>query len=280
MRKKIRFWNILYHAVALLGCAVMFYPLLWMLMSSFKDTNTIFNTANELIPRMFTLVNYKNGWKGFAGYTFGTFLKNSCLIAITATVGAVLSSSLVAYGFARCRFKGRKFLYGCMMVTMMLPFQVSMIPQFLWYKKLGIVGTYIPLILPYFCGSGFYIFQMVEFLTGIPKELDEAAKLDGCSFYGIYLRIMLPLLKTALVTCAIFSFISRWDDFMGPLLFINRTDMYPVSYALKLFCDPTSGSDYGAMFAMSVISLVPAVLLFLVMQKHIVEGISTSGIKG
>ena len=164
---------------------------------------------------------------------------------------------------------------------MMLPAQVLMIPQYLWYQKLGWVGTYLPLIVPYcFAIQGFFVYLMMNFIGGIPKELDESAKIDGCSYYGIFARIIFPLLKPVLVTTFIFSFMWRWDDFLSALLYINDYAKYPVSLALKLFCDPGSTSDYGAMFAMASLSLLPIILIFIFMQRYIVEGISTSGLKG
>lgn len=168
-----------------------------------------------------------------------------------------------------------------MLLSMMLPAQVLMIPQYLWYQKLGWVGTYLPLIVPYcFAIQGFFVYLMMNFIGGIPKELDESAKIDGCSYYGIFARIIFPLLKPVLVTTFIFSFMWRWDDFLSALLYINDSAKYPVSLALKLFCDPGSTSDYGAMFAMASLSLLPIILIFIFMQRYIVEGISTSGLKG
>lgn len=168
-----------------------------------------------------------------------------------------------------------------MLVTMMLPAQVLMIPQYLWYQKLGWVGTYIPLIVPYFFAiQGFFVYLMINFIDGIPKELDEAAKIDGCSYYSIFARIIFPLIKPALVTAGIFSFMWRWDDFLSALLYVNDSAKYPVSLALKLFCDPGSSSDYGAMFAMATLSVLPAVIIFIFFQRYLVEGIATSGLKG
>lgn len=259
----------------------MIYPLLWMVMSSFKETNTIFTTAGNLIPEHFVLDNYINGWKGFAKISFATFFKNSLFIAVTATIGTVFSSSLVAFGLARCEFKGKKLVFAAMLLSMMLPAQVLMIPQYIWYQKLGWVGSYLPLIVPYcFAIQGFFVYLMVTFIEGIPKELDEAAKIDGCSYYSIYRVIVLPLMKPALITGVIFSFMWRWDDFLSALLYVNDSAKYPVSLALKLFSDPGASSDYGAMFAMSTLSIVPAVLIFIFFQKYLVEGISTSGLKG
>ena len=242
----------LYHALILLIGLMMVYPLIWMVMSSFKETNTIFTTAGSLIPKQFTLENYINGWKGFAKITFVTFFKNSLLISILATFGTIISSAVVAYGFARFKFRGRGLLFAAMLLSMMLPAQVLMIPQYLWYQKLGWVGSYLPLIVPYFFATqGFFVYLMSNFISGIP-----------------------------VVTGCIFSFMWRWDDFLSALLYINKTSMYPVSLALKLFCDPGSSSDYGAMFAMATLSILPSVLIFIFFQKYLVEGISTSGLKG
>lgn len=281
MTMKKRVGTVLYHILVAGFGLIMVYPLIWMIMSSFKDTNTIFTTAGNLFPEHVKMENYINGWKGFAKIRFGTFFKNSLLISSTATVGTLISSAIVAYGFARCRFRGRKILFGAMLVSMMLPAQVLMIPQYLWYQKLGWVGKYTPLILPYFFAiQGFFVYLMTNFIEGIPRELDEAAKIDGCSYFGIFRHIMIPLMKPALVTGGIFSFMWRWDDFLSALLYVSESKKYPVSLALKLFCDPGSSSDYGAMFAMATLSILPSVLIFIFFQKYLVEGISTSGLKG
>lgn len=273
--------KVIYHIIVFLIGIVMIYPLIWMVMSSFKEKSTIFTTAGSLIPEKFIFDNYVTGWKGFAKVSFATFFQNSLFIAVVATVGTVASSALVAYGFARFKFKGRNILFAAMLLSMMLPAQVLMIPQYLWYQKLGWVGSYKPLILPYFFAiQGFFVYQITNFIDGIPRELDEAAKIDGCSYYSIFFRIILPLTTPALITSTIFSFMWRWDDFLSALLYINESAKYPVSLALKLFCDPGSSSDYGAMFAMATISIMPAVIMFICLQKYLVEGISTSGLKG
>lgn len=270
-----------YHILVCGFAFVMIYPLLWMILSSFKPTNTVFTSAQELLPRTWTLENYANGWKGFANVSFGRFFLNSLFISVMATLGTLASSSIVAYGFARLKFKGRSILFSAMLVTMMLPAQVLMIPQYIWYQKLGWVGNYLPLIVPYwFAIQGFFVYLMTNFIGGIPKDLDEAAKIDGCSTYGIFFWIILPLIVPALITGGIFSFIWRWDDFLSALLYVSKTETYPVSLALKLFSDPSSSSDYGAMFAMSTLSILPVVLIFITLQKYLVEGIATSGLKG
>lgn len=281
MKEKRTARSIVYHVVICLIGIIMIYPLIWMIMSSFKETGTIFTTAGSLIPEKFILDNYRNGWKGFAGIGFGTFFKNSLFISIVATIGTILSSAVVAYGFARFEFRGRKLMFTAMLLSMMLPAQVLMIPQYLWYQKLNWVGSYMPLIIPYFFATqGFFVYLMSNFIEEIPRELDEAAKIDGCSYFGIFRLVIAPLMKPAVVTGSIFSFMWRWDDFLSALLYINKTAKYPVSLALKLFCDPGSSSDYGAMFAMATLSVLPAVIIFLFFQKYLVEGISTSGLKG
>lgn len=272
--------KVIYHVFTFFFAIVMIYPLLWMVMSSFKDTAEIFKTAEKLLPASFDIRNYVVGWQGFAGNKFSIFFKNSFIIAGLSTIGAVLSSAVVAFGFARCEFKLKGFWFACMLIAMMLPFQVIMIPQYILFNKLGWVGTYLPIIVPQFFGQGFFIFLIMQFIKGIPVDLDEAASIDGCSIYGIFIQIVLPLVKPALVTSAIFSFMWRWDDFLSSLIYLSDPLKYPVSYALKMFADPTAGSDWGAMFAMATLSLLPIFLIFLTMQKYLVEGIASTGIKG
>ena len=231
MKAKKRTGTIIYHILVCGFGLLMLYPLFWMFMSSFKDTNTIFTTARSLIPDPFTLENYANGWKGFAGVSFATFFKNSLFVAVLGTIGTLASSACVAFGFARCQFRGKKLLFGAMLASMMLPGQILMVPQYLWYEKLGWVGSFAPLIVPFcFAIQGFFVYLMMNFIQGIPRELDEAAKIDGCSYYGIFGRIILPLMSPALITGAIFSFMWRWDDFMSALLYIDDPYKYPVSF--------------------------------------------------
>ncbi len=281
MIKNKKVGKIIYHIVVFSFAIIMIYPLLWMIMSSFKETNTIFTTAGRLIPEKFTLANYITGWRGFGKVGFATFFKNSMFISVVATIGTVLSSAIVAYGLSRCNFPGKKLLFTAMLVSMMLPAQVLMIPQYLWYQKLNWIGSYQPLIVPYFFATqGFFIYLIMNFIDGIPRDLDEAAKIDGCSYYTTFTRIILPLITPALITSSIFSFMWRWDDFLSALLYVNKSAKYPISLALKLFSDPSASTDYGAMFAMATLSILPAITIFLLLQKYLVEGISTSGLKG
>ena len=222
-----------------------------------------------------------NGFKGFSGVPFWRFLLNSLFISVVSTIGTVLSSAIVAYALSRLRFRLRKLLFVLVLGTMMLPAQVLLVPQYLWYQKLGWTNSYLPLIVPYwFAIQGFFVYLFMSFMDDIPRSLDEAAKLDGCSYYGIFFRVIMPLLKPAIVTATIFSFMWRWDDFLSALMYVSDTEWYPASLALKLFTDPGTTSDYGAMIAMCCVSLVPSILIFAVFQKQLVQGASSSGLKG
>lgn len=276
-RMKPKKW--LYHLLTGGFAILMLYPLIWLLMSSFKESSQVFITAHSLIPEPFILSNYSEGWKGIAGQSFGVFIKNSLVLVGLSTIGAVASSAVIAYGFARINFKWKAFWFGCMMVTMMLPHEIVMIPQYIIFAKLGWLNSIKPIVIPQFFGHAFFIFLMVQFIRNIPLELDEAARIDGCGRFSIFYRIILPLITPALATAAIFSFYWKWEDLINPVLYLNSPDKYTVSLALKLFLDSETASNWGAMFAMSVVSLLPVIFIFFLFQKYIVEGISTSGLK-
>lgn len=280
MKIKILTRKCLYHLFVIAFGFAMIYPVLWMISGSIKDNAEILRGSLSLIPKVLKTSNYSTGWRGFTGISFGTFFKNSFIITSIATAGTVISSSLVAYSLSRVRYRGRKLWFTCMLATMMLPGQVIMIPSFLIWYNLGLANSYVPLILPYFCGQAFFIYQMMQFMSGIPKELDEAATIDGCSKYSIYSHIILPLLKPSIVTTIIIQFYWKWDDYMGPLLYLSKPKSYTVSLAIKMFADAASTTDYGAMFAMSTLSLIPVFLIFLFFNRYLVEGIGTSGLKG
>ncbi|WNQ14278.1 carbohydrate ABC transporter permease [Paenibacillus aurantius] len=258
----------------------MIYPILWLLTSSLKPNDEIFTQAYSLIPSRLAWENYASGWRGFAGNSFSTFFRNSFFIVTVSTVGAVVSSALVAYAFARIPFKGKGFWFSCMMMTMMLPHDVTIIPQYVMFSKMGWLSSFKPVIVPQFFAVPFFIFLIMQFIRTVPAELDEAAKMDGCSKYGIFFRVIVPLIVPALITATIFSFYWRWDDFINPLLYLNKPELYPVSLALKLFLDGESLNNWGGMFAMASLSLIPIFIVFFVFQRYIVEGISTSGLKG
>lgn len=272
--------TVIYHA-AIIGLGfVMIYPVLWLFASSFKSPAEIWTDVGALIPRNFTLENYTKGWAGFGGITFSTFYLNSFIYAGIGTLGTVLSSALVAYGFARIRFFGKGFWFTCMLMTLMLPIQVQIIPQYIVFSNLKLINTFYPLLLPKFCGQAFFIFLIMQFIRGIPRELDEAAEIDGCGRIGIFFRIILPLIKPALITSAIFSFYWSWEDFLLPLVYLNEPKLYTISLALRSFADPSANTDWGSIFAMSAMSLVPVFVLFVLFQRYLVQGIATTGLKG
>lgn len=281
MRKnRISVRRLLFHFFIFGFGLLMIYPVVWMISGSFKTNFEILNKALVLVPEKFDFHNYITGWSGFGRNTFTTFFKNSFIITILATLGVVVSSSLIAYAFARINFPGRKLFFVCMITTLMLPGQVVMIPQYIIFSKIGLVNNFLPLILPSWFGSAFFIFLMMQFIAGLPNELDDAAIIDGCSKYTIFPYIILPLITPALITTTIINFYWKWDDFMGPLIYLSRPAKYPVSLAIKLFSDSTSTTDYGAMFAMSTLSLIPVFCIFLFFNKYLIQGISTSGLKG
>ncbi|MDR1599091.1 MAG: carbohydrate ABC transporter permease [Oscillospiraceae bacterium] len=269
----------LYHVLMASGSFVMLYPLVWMISSSVKPNGDIFTTATRLFPSVVTGEHYATGWRGFAGYTFAVFFGNSLLIAALSMMGTVVSSAVVAFGFARIRFPGRNVWFVVMITTMLLPSQVMMIPRFVLFNRMGWVGTYLPMTVPAFFGGAFSIFLVMQFIRSIPRDMDEAAKIDGCSWYGIFLKIVAPMIVPALVTVGVLAFIGSWEDFMGALLYLNKPNRYTAAYALKLFNDNTK-IDYGATFAMSVLSLAPILAVFFFFQKNLVEGISIQGLKG
>ncbi|MFK3938308.1 carbohydrate ABC transporter permease [Alkalihalobacillus sp. NPDC078783] len=278
-QRKKRIKKIVQHILMIIFTLIMLYPLAWMVMSSFKQSSDVFVDAHTLIPREWAFENFSEGWQGFGGITFTTFFKNSFVITIISTIGSVISSTFIAYGFARIKFTGKKMWFVLMMLTLMLPYEMVMIPQYVMFSGFGWIDTYLPLILPTFFGVPFFIFLIMQFIRTIPTELDQAAKIDGCNTFSIFFRIIVPLVVPAMMTAAIFSFYWRWDDFMGPLIYLVTPEKYPVSLALKLFSDPSAVTNWGAMFAMTTVSILPVFLIFFIFQRYIVDGISTSGLK-
>ena len=271
--------QVLYDLIMIVFCIAMLYPVLWMIFSSFKPSDEVMSSQGRLWPSQWFPQNYPNGWRGISQTSFGTFFKNSLIYAGLGTIFQVFSSAFVAYGFARLRFRLRAFWFACMIITMMLPFQVLMIPQFVLFHKLGWTNSFLPLLVPTLGGGAFFIFLIMQFISGIPRDLDEAAVIDGASRYGIFFRIILPLIKSSMVTAAIFSFYWKWDDYLAPMLYLSKPSTYTVSIALKLFSDPDALTSWGEMFAMSTLSLLPIFIIFLSLQRYLVEGISTSGLK-
>ncbi|MCI8623492.1 MAG: carbohydrate ABC transporter permease [Provencibacterium sp.] len=258
----------------------MIYPILWLFSASFKSHQELIHNPGSLLPHPVVLTNYADGWRGFGGTTFKTFIGNSLFVCTLSTVFQVSSSALVAYGFSRIVFRGRKLLFSLMIVTMLLPAQILLIPQYILMNGFGWINTYLPLLVPTLFGLPFFIFMIMQFIQGLPVELDEAAAIDGCNKYSTFFRILLPLLKPALITAVIFSFYWKWQEFLEPMLYLQNVKKYTMPIAMNLFSDPSSVTNWGAIYAMSIVSMIPVFLLFLFFQKYLVEGIATSGLKG
>jgi multiple sugar transport system permease protein len=271
--------RILIHTLLIGVAIVMLYPLLWMLSSSLKPDTEIF-THPGLIPGKLNPANYSEGWSG-SGNSFSLYITNSLIVSIGAVIGNVVSCSLAAYAFARFEFRGKRIWFGLMLGTLMLPMQATLIPQYTIFYNLTWINTFLPLIVPKFLAvDAFFIFLMVQFIRSIPRELDQAAMVDGANPFQIYWKIILPLMRPALITTTIFTFIWTYDDFLSQLVYLQRNERFTVPLGLTLFLDKTSGSSYGAMFAMSTLALVPTLICFLIFQKRLVEGLATSGMKG
>ncbi|WP_413230923.1 carbohydrate ABC transporter permease [Occultella kanbiaonis] len=264
------------HALLIAASLVMIYPLVWMLVSSLRPTDVIFRTPGLWLNELY-LDNYIEGWTALAR-PFDWYIVNSGIVVVGAVVGNLLSCSLAAYAFARLKFRLRTLWFAIMLMTIMLPFHVVIVPQYIVFNTFGMVNTFLPLVLPKFLATdAFFVFLMVQFIRGIPRELDEAARIDGCGHFRIFFRIIIPLMVPALATAAIFTFIWTWSDFFTSLIYLTAPDMYTVPLALRSFLDATSGSNWGAMFAMSIVSLVPLFLVFLFGQKYLIQGIATTG---
>lgn len=264
--------------VLLIVIATMFtIPFLFTLSTALKTAQEISDEPGRLIPQKPTLENFAKAWTALP---FPRFVMNTVFVTVLATLFQVLTGSLVAYGFARFNFKGRNTLFYMMLATMMLPGQVTMIPVFMIWRELHAIDTFYPLILPALFGGGaFNIFLLRQFLLGIPRELDEAAMIDGAPYFTIWWRILLPLMSPAVATVAIFSFIGHWDAFDGPLIYLNSPEKYTVAIGLRMFQD-SFGTDLEQLMAASLIHILPTVVLFFCAQRYFLKGISLSGLGG
>ena len=271
--------RILFHVILIAGALVMLYPLLWMVSSSLKPKELIF-TDLTLWPRTLEWQNYAQGWAGI-GVSFATFFQNSFIVSTLAVIGNVISCSMAAYAFARLEFKFKRIWFSLMLLTLMLPVHVLLVPQYVLYRNFNWLDTFLPLTVPHFLATdAFFVFLMVQFIRGIPRELDQAAEVDGSSLWQIYWQIILPLSKPVLVTTAIFTFIWTWNDFLTHLIYLSSVQMYTVSLGLRLFLDSSGISNWGPMLAMSTVALIPVFVLFILFQRLLVEGIATTGMKG
>ena len=264
------------HCLLALCALTMLYPVLWMVVSSLRPNSQIFRSAGLALthPR---LENYSNGWNAFA-QPFSHYMINSAIVVTGAILGNLLACSLAAYAFARLEFRAKRVWFAIMLVTIMLPIHVIIVPQYVLFSELGWVNTFLPLIVPKFLATdAFFIFLMVQFIRGIPRELDEAARIDGAGHARIFFHVILPLMVPALATTAIFTFIWTWNDFYTQLIYLTDPDMYTTPLALRTFVDQQTATDWGSVFAMSVVSLVPVFLVFLAGQRFLLRGIATTG---
>ena len=279
MRNRRIIKDTFYHLFVIAFGLLMIYPVIWMILSSFKMKSEILGNNAPFFPTKWIWENYPNGWAGGGSYTFGTFFLNSLFVSVMGTLGTVISSAMVSYGLARVAFKGRQIWFTVMIMTMLLPGQVLMIPQYIIWNTIGLTGSFVPLILPKFLGWPFFIYMMMQFIRGLPKELDEAAMIDGCNKYTIFSRIILPLLGPSIITTIVISFYWIWDDYMGPLLYLSKPGLKTVSLAIKGFAD-SQGTNFGPMFAMSTLSLIPVFLLFLFFNRYLMDGVTAGSVKG
>ncbi|MBP7003379.1 carbohydrate ABC transporter permease [Amaricoccus sp.] len=259
---------------------LMLYPLIWLVGASFKTNAEIFASPG-FIPRSPTLDGYIHGWRTSTPYTFARFFWNTFLIVAPKVIGTVISCALVAYGFARFEFPGKKILFALLIATLLLPNVVTRIPQYLLFRDIGWLDTFLPLWVPSaFAGDAFFVFMLVQFLRAIPRDMEEAARVDGANTMQTLVFIVLPMLTPALISVGLFQFMWTMNDFLGPLIYISSVDKYPVSLALKLSIDTTEAFEWNRILAMSVLALTPALVVFFIAQKYFIEGISAGGVKG
>ncbi|MCL2069037.1 MAG: carbohydrate ABC transporter permease [Oscillospiraceae bacterium] len=266
--------------VTLMGAFIMTYPLLWMISRSFTPELLIFRTQGLAIEE-FTLENYARGLSGVAGTSFFSYLMNSFSVVVPVVIGTLFSASMVGYAVARLDFPGKGLVYALVFATMMIPIHATLIPRYIMFNNLGLLNTYLPLTLPSFFGvQGFFCYLFIQFMRGIPRDLDQAATVDGCGPITIYMRIICPLSVPAFLTSAIFSFIWTYDDFFSHLIYIANPTRFTVALALRQYIDAFELSAFGVLFAASTMSLIPIFMLFISCQKYLVEGIATTGMKG
>ena len=270
--------RIITYTILIAAAIVCLFPFIWMISTSFKETSDIYKMPPSLLPANPTLENFIEGWKGA---DFGMFFQNSAVVTFLATIGTVFSSSVVAYGFARFKSRLSPVLFMILLGTMMLPSQVTLIPQYLLYYKMGMVDTYWPLIIPSLFGGGAYnIFLYRQFFLSLPKELNEAATIDGASSFQTFIYIMMPAVKPVSMCVGVMSLVFNWNDFYQPLIYLNSTKKFTVAIGLQFLNSSMGTTKIGQMMAVAVVMTLPVLLIFFVCQKYFVQGIKMQGIKG
>jgi len=274
-------WRIALYAVLIVLSLLFLLPFIWMISTSLKTDPQVYRVPPVWIPNPVRWLNYP---EALTSLPFFSYFLNTMKIAVPATIGTLISSALTAYGFSRIRWPERDALFYVCVATMMIPFQVQMIPLFVTFKQLGWINTYWPLIVPTFFASPFSVFMLRQFFLTIPQELSDAARIDGCSELGIFMRIILPLAKPALAVVALFTFMWAWSDYLGPLIYVNQTSKFTVALGLQLlratFHSANQTLVWPYLMAASTTAILPVLFLFFFAQRTFIEGISLTGIKG
>lgn len=280
LRRKARRSAVIRYGVLSVMGLIMLYPLIWLVGASFK-TNTEIFTSPSFWPKEPTVEGYVAGWQTSTPYTFARFFWNSLLIIVPKVIGTAISCVVVAYGFARFEFPGKKILFATVIATLLLPNVVTRIPQYLLFRDIGWLDSFLPLWVPSaLAGDAFFVFMLIQFLRAIPRDMEEAARVDGANTFQTLLYIVVPLLTPAIISVCLFQFMWTMNDFLGPLIYLSSVENYPVSLALKLSIDTTEAFEWNRILAMSVLTLAPSLMVFFVSQKYFIEGISTGGVKG
>ncbi|GGB19330.1 carbohydrate ABC transporter permease [Allosediminivita pacifica] len=280
LRRKARINAVIRYSLLTVIGLVMIYPLIWLVGASFKTNSEMFSSPG-FWPSEPTLQGYIDGWQTSTPYTFGRFFLNSMWIIIPKTIGTAISCTLVAYGFARFEFPGKKILFATVIATLLLPNVVTRIPQYLLFRDIGWLDSFLPLWVPSaLAGDAFFVFMVIQFLRAIPRDMEEAARVDGANTLQTLIFIVVPLLMPAIISVCLFQFMWTMNDFLGPLIYISSVEKYPVSLALKLSIDTTEAFAWNQILAMSVLTLAPSLTVFFLAQKYFIEGISTGGVKG
>ncbi len=268
-----------YLVIFVLGI-ILLYPIIWMFFATFKSNDEIFGSI-KLLPESFQLNYYMEGWKGSGKVNYTAFFINTFVLVLPTTILTVSSSALVAYGFARFRFPGKKVLFAVLIATLMLPNSVIIIPRYSLYNSFHWINTYLPFYAPAVLACyPFFTYMLIQFLRGLPRELDESAYIDGCGTLRTFMQVLLPLMKPALFSAGLFQFLWTYNDYFNSLIFINSVKKFPISLALRMSLDAESVVAWGKVMAMAFVAVLPVILLFFAAQKYFVEGIATSGLKG
>ncbi|MDW6019965.1 carbohydrate ABC transporter permease [Vibrio plantisponsor] len=259
---------------------LMLYPLLWMFTAAMKPNHEIFSSMS-LIPSEWSLEGFINGWKTGTEFTFGHYILNTFFYVLPKVFFTVVSSTIVAYAFARFEIPWKKFWFATLIASILLPQSVLLIPQYIMFREMGLLDSYLPLYLPLaFATQGFFVFMLVQFLRGVPTDMEEAAMIDGCNSFQVLWHVVVPVIRPAIISVALFQFMWSVNDFLGPLIYVSSVEKYPIALALKMSIDVTEGAKWNEILAMASIAIIPSIVVFFMSQKYFIEGAASSGIKG